>query len=97
MYKRLIHVFVLSLALVSVGCGYSEEEMNDARDQAIDEAGDAISNALRWCETDISGVVMDDGCLEDEFYYQGDFWDCEVGMPSETLVDAECVRSRLGL
>lgn len=79
------------------GCGYSDEDIATARIQASREIQSKIEDALGSCEIDISGVLMDDGCLEDEFSRGGDFWDCELSRPSETLTDADCVRSELGL
>jgi hypothetical protein len=87
----------ISLLLLLSGCGYSEDEIVSARIQASSEIQNKIEDALNSCEVDMFGVLMDDGCLEDEFSYGGDFWDCELSRPADTMVDADCVRSELGL
>lgn len=98
--KKVLSAFICSTFLLT-GCGYSEDEINFARIQASEESHELILNtvqdALNNCETDFYGVIMDDGCLEDEFYYNGDFWDCELNRPADTLIDGDCLRSELGL
>lgn len=98
MFKRYFCLSILCITLT--GC-FSEEDVSIARfagrQEAKDELVSEIEDALSSCEMYIPGVLMDDGCLEDEFYYGGDFWNCEYSKPGETLVDADCVRGELGL
>jgi hypothetical protein len=89
-------ILVLMSALVFTGC-HSEQELTEAKDEGQRITLNKVDDALGACEQGLDGVLMDDGCLEDVFSYHGDYWDCEVSRPSETLVDADCVRSELGL
>ena len=77
----------LALVVLLSGC-YSEEDITDAEDSILDQVRDLVYN----CEQDLSydGVLMDEGCLEDEFYYDGDISNCET-TPSFMIVDGDCI------
>ncbi|MBU2213576.1 hypothetical protein KKC44_00785 [Patescibacteria group bacterium] len=84
-------VACLALTVLLSGC-YSEEDIADAEDSILGQMRDLVYN----CEQDLNyeGMLMDEGCLEDEFYYDGDFYNCET-TPSFMVVDGDCILSGL--
>lgn len=81
----------LALTILLSGC-YSKEDIADAEDSILDQVRDLVGS----CEQDLSsyGMLMDEGCLEDEFSYNGDFYNCET-TASFMVVDGDCILSGL--
>lgn len=84
-------IVCMALTVLLSGC-YSKEDIADAEESILDQVRDLVSR----CEQDLSsdGMLMDEGCLEDEFSYDGDFYNCETS-PSFTIVDGDCILSGL--
>ena len=81
----------LALPILLSGC-YSEKDIAEAEDNILDQVRDVVYE----CEQDLNndGMLMDEGCLEDEFYYDGDFYNCET-TPSFMVVDGDCILNKL--
>lgn len=81
----------LALTVLLSGC-YSKEDIAEAEDSILDQ----VRNLVSRCEQDLGsdGMLMDEGCLEDEFSYDGDFYNCET-TPSFMVVDGDCILNGL--
>lgn len=96
MNKATYMILTLALPTFLVGCGLSQEDVDNKIDAAQQSIINKVSRAIDNCEGDLDGLQMDDGCLEDTFRSGGDFYDCEIS-PDFTVIDGDCLRGELGI
>ncbi|OGJ58925.1 hypothetical protein A2881_05345 [Candidatus Peribacteria bacterium RIFCSPHIGHO2_01_FULL_55_13] len=88
--KRWIPILLL---LTIVGC-VAKSSLENGRQELENQMLETFEDNIDRCVSDLSGLLMDEGCLEEQFRYGGDFYDCEVTQDFE-VIDGDCLRSYL--